>query len=207
MRVPLAMMNRHGLDRRARPAPARPRRCSSWPSSSRPPGVPVFLADMKGDLSGIGVAGRGERPRRRSARKETGYAWRPPPCPVEFLSLTGQARRAAARDRVVVRAAAARQGARPERDADERARAGLQVLRRPRARAARLRRPARRAAAPDRRRRGRAQGLRRHVEGDASACCCARWSSSSSRARSRSSASPSSSSTTCSRSSATAAGS
>ena len=40
------------------------------------------------------------------------------------------------------------------------------------------------------------EGLRRHVEGDASACCCARWSSSSSRARSRSSASPSSTSTT-----------
>ena len=44
----------------ARPAPARPRPCSCWPSSCRAAGVPVFAADIKGDLSGLATPGRAE---------------------------------------------------------------------------------------------------------------------------------------------------
>src|SRR4029077_11930649 len=49
-------------------------------------GVPVFLADMKGDLSGLGVAGVADEKVQQRA-KETGWAWKPTPFPVEFLSL------------------------------------------------------------------------------------------------------------------------
>jgi DNA helicase HerA-like ATPase len=46
----------------------------------------VFLADMKGDLSGLGVAGVADEKVQQRA-KETGWAWKPTPFPVEFLSL------------------------------------------------------------------------------------------------------------------------
>ena len=53
-------------------------------------GVPVFLADVKGDVSGH-RASPGEANDRVSARaKDTGYAWQPAGFPVEFLSLTGK---------------------------------------------------------------------------------------------------------------------
>ena len=52
-------------------------------------GVPVFLSDIKGDLSGIGVAGEeSDRVRQRAA--DTGYPWRPAGMPVEYLSLSGR---------------------------------------------------------------------------------------------------------------------
>ena len=205
VRVPLAMLNRHGLIAGAT-GTGKTKTLQLMAEQLSAAGVPVFLADLKGDLSGLGGAGGAERARERDAPGTPATPGSPPPCPVEFLSLTGQARRPAARHRVVVRSAAARQGARPERDADQRARAGLQVLRRPRPRAARLRRPARRARAPDGRGRRRARRTTAACRRPRSACCCARWSSSSSRARWPSSASPSSISTTCCRSSATAAG-
>ena len=97
-------------------------------------GVPVFLADVKGDLSGLGAAGRGERPRDARARATPATPGHAARVPGRVPEPHRQARRAAARDGVVVRPAAARQGARPERDADQRARDGLQVLRRPRPR-------------------------------------------------------------------------
>jgi len=52
-------------------------------------GVPVFLSDVKGDLSGVGAAGTpNERIDKRL--KDTGFAWNPSAFPVEFLSLTGK---------------------------------------------------------------------------------------------------------------------
>jgi DNA helicase HerA-like ATPase len=51
-------------------------------------GVPVFLADLKGDLSGLGAAGEAsDRVRQRA--QETGWAWQGAARPVEYLSLTG----------------------------------------------------------------------------------------------------------------------
>lgn len=43
--------------RRGRPAWARPSRCRSSPGPCPTPGVPVFAADVKGDLSGISQPG------------------------------------------------------------------------------------------------------------------------------------------------------
>ena len=61
----------------APPARARPRRCSSWPSSCRRIGVPVFAADVKGDLSGLAAARR--RPTTGSSTRagELGIEWSP----------------------------------------------------------------------------------------------------------------------------------
>jgi DNA helicase HerA-like ATPase len=51
-------------------------------------GVPVFVADVKGDLSGIAEPGEpGARVDQRA--RQLGVEWRPEACPVELLSLTG----------------------------------------------------------------------------------------------------------------------
>ena len=49
----------------APPAPARPRRSSCWPASCRDAGVPVFIADIKGDLTGIAAPGDAANPKVR----------------------------------------------------------------------------------------------------------------------------------------------
>jgi DNA helicase HerA-like ATPase len=52
-------------------------------------GIPVFAADIKGDLSGIAVPGS---PDDRIAKraKDVGWDWKPAGSPVEFVSLTGK---------------------------------------------------------------------------------------------------------------------
>ena len=54
-------------------------------------GVPVFLADVKGDLSGLAAPGEPSDRASSSARAETGVTpGSRPAFPVEFLSLTGK---------------------------------------------------------------------------------------------------------------------
>lgn len=55
----------------------------------RIPLAPVFLADIKGDLSGLAVPGE---PTDRVTRRATdvGWTWTPAGVPVEFVSLTGK---------------------------------------------------------------------------------------------------------------------
>ncbi len=87
VRIPLAMMNRHGLIAGAT-GTGKTKSLQLIAEQLSAAGVPVFLADLKGDLSGIGVPG--EANEKVSARaKDTGYEWRPNAVPVEFLSLTG----------------------------------------------------------------------------------------------------------------------
>jgi len=86
--VPLAMLNRHGLIAGAT-GTGKTKTLQLMAEQLCAAGVPVFLADLKGDLAGLAAAG--EANERVSARAgETGFAWRPAPCPVEFLSLTGK---------------------------------------------------------------------------------------------------------------------
>jgi DNA helicase HerA-like ATPase len=88
VRVPLAMMNRHGLIAGAT-GTGKTKTLQLLAEQLSAAGVPVFLADLKGDLSGVGVAGEAsERVARRA--KDTGCVWKPLGCPVEFLSLTGK---------------------------------------------------------------------------------------------------------------------
>src|SRR5512142_2306752 len=52
-------------------------------------GVPVFLADVKGDLSGLARAG-GDAPALVARAKELGIEPSPEPCPTVFLDVYGE---------------------------------------------------------------------------------------------------------------------
>ena len=85
--LPIAMANRHGLIAGAT-GTGKTKTLQLLAEQLSAAGVPVFLADMKGDLSGVATAGEtNDRVAQRAT--ETGYAWRPTACPVEFLSSPG----------------------------------------------------------------------------------------------------------------------
>jgi DNA helicase HerA-like ATPase len=85
--VPLSMMNRHGLIAGAT-GTGKTKTLQVITEQLSAAGVPVFLADLKGDLSGLAVPGD-QNDRIIQRAKETGYAWKAASCPVEYLSLTG----------------------------------------------------------------------------------------------------------------------
>jgi DNA helicase HerA-like ATPase len=86
--LPLAMLNRHGLIAGAT-GTGKTKTLQLVAEQLSAAGVPVFLADVKGDVSGIAAPGASNDRIAQRAR-ETGYAWKPGACPVEFLSLTGK---------------------------------------------------------------------------------------------------------------------
>ena len=86
--LPLSMMNRHGLIAGAT-GTGKTKTLQLIAEQLSAAGVPVFLSDVKGDLSGIATAGEeSDRVRQRAA--DTGYAWRGAGMPVEYLSLSGK---------------------------------------------------------------------------------------------------------------------
>jgi len=85
--LPLAMMNRHGLIAGAT-GTGKTKTLQLLAEQLSNAGVPVFLADVKGDLSGLGVAGDASDKVRQRAQ-DTGFIWKGAAFPVEFLSLTG----------------------------------------------------------------------------------------------------------------------
>src|SRR5512136_54123 len=85
--LPTAMTNRHGLIAGAT-GTGKTKTLQLIAEQLSTAGVPVFMADLKGDLSG--VAAPGEANEKISQRaSDTGYAWAARGFPVEFLSLTG----------------------------------------------------------------------------------------------------------------------
>jgi hypothetical protein len=88
VRLPVAMMNRHGLIAGAT-GTGKTKTLQLMAEQLSAQGVPVFLADIKGDVSGIGAAGESNDKIAQRA-KDTGWKWSPMAFPVEFLSLTGE---------------------------------------------------------------------------------------------------------------------
>src|SRR5512139_4128615 len=87
VRVGLDMLNRHGLVAGAT-GTGKTKTLQVMAEQLSAAGVPVFLADIKGDVSGIGAPG--EPSERVTARaRDTGFAWQPLACPIELLSLSG----------------------------------------------------------------------------------------------------------------------
>jgi len=87
VRVPLAMLNRHGLVAGAT-GTGKTKTLQLMAEQLSAAGVPVFLADVKGDLSG--VARPGEPSDRLTARTGSiGQDWRATGFPVEYLALGG----------------------------------------------------------------------------------------------------------------------
>jgi DNA helicase HerA-like ATPase len=87
VRLPLAMMNRHGLVAGAT-GTGKTKTLQLLAEQLSRAGVPVFVTDIKGDLSGIAQPGAAnERVTQRSA--DVGDDWSPDSCPVELLTIGG----------------------------------------------------------------------------------------------------------------------
>jgi DNA helicase HerA-like ATPase len=85
VRIPLATLNRHGLVSGAT-GTGKTKSLQVLAEQLSAAGVPVVMADVKGDLSGLSRPGElGEKVAQRAA--DTGDDWSPTACPVEFLSL------------------------------------------------------------------------------------------------------------------------
>ncbi|HWB40202.1 MAG TPA: helicase HerA-like domain-containing protein, partial [Gemmatimonadales bacterium] len=88
IRVPVAMMNRHGLVAGAT-GTGKTRTLQLLAEQLSAAGVPVFVADIKGDLSGLAVPGQ-SNDRIAGRANDIGWAWTAAGVPVEFVSLTGK---------------------------------------------------------------------------------------------------------------------
>jgi DNA helicase HerA-like ATPase len=87
VQIPLAMMNRHGLVAGAT-GTGKTRTLQGLAEQLSAAGVSVFVADMKGDLSGLSAPGAADGPApKRDA--ELGIAYTPTGFPVEYLALGG----------------------------------------------------------------------------------------------------------------------
>ncbi len=88
VKIPLAMLNRHGLVAGAT-GTGKTKTLQLMAEQLSAAGVPVFAADIKGDLAGLSVAGAdNEKIRARAA--SVGQDWKPIAFPVEFFALGGQ---------------------------------------------------------------------------------------------------------------------
>jgi uncharacterized protein len=88
VRIPLAMLNRHGLVAGAT-GTGKTKTLQLLAEQLSAQGVPVFAADVKGDLSGLSVPGEGgAKVEARAA--SVGQQWRATGFPVEFYALGGQ---------------------------------------------------------------------------------------------------------------------
>ena len=88
VRIPLAVMNRHGLVAGAT-GTGKTKTLQLMAEQLSGNGVPVFLADIKGDLSGLATAGT-SNPKIEERSRSIGQAWAGTAYPTEFLSLGGK---------------------------------------------------------------------------------------------------------------------
>ena len=88
MRIPLAMMNRHGIIAGAT-GTGKTKTLQAIAEQLSSNGVPVVMADIKGDLSGLSRPGV-SNDRIVARAQQTGDDWAPQQNPVEFVSLGGR---------------------------------------------------------------------------------------------------------------------
>jgi DNA helicase HerA-like ATPase len=88
VQAPLAMMNRHGLVAGAT-GTGKTKTLQIIAGELSDAGVPCFIADVKGDVTGIAQAGDPANPKVQERAAQLGWKYRPEAHPVEFLSLSG----------------------------------------------------------------------------------------------------------------------
>lgn len=87
VRIPLAMLNRHGLVAGAT-GTGKTKTLQLIAEQLSANGVPVFLADVKGDVSGIAAPGQ-DNPKVRERAGQVGQTWEAAGFPCEFYALGG----------------------------------------------------------------------------------------------------------------------
>jgi DNA helicase HerA-like ATPase len=88
VRIPLSMLNRHGLVAGAT-GTGKTKTLQLMAEQISAAGVPVFAADIKGDLSGLATPGV-PSDKLRARTQKIGQDWSPLACPTEFFALGGQ---------------------------------------------------------------------------------------------------------------------
>jgi DNA helicase HerA-like ATPase len=88
VQLALSMLNRHGLVAGAT-GTGKTKTLQLLAGQLSDAGVPVFVADIKGDLTGLAVPGEAGDPKVQARAASLAYSFQPKGHPVEFLSLTG----------------------------------------------------------------------------------------------------------------------
>jgi DNA helicase HerA-like ATPase len=89
VQVPIAMMNRHGLVAGAT-GTGKTKTLQIIAGQLSDAGVPSFVADIKGDVTGIAQPADPSNPKVQERAAQLGWTMKPEGHPVEFLSLSGQ---------------------------------------------------------------------------------------------------------------------
>jgi uncharacterized protein len=87
--VPLSILNRHGLVAGAT-GTGKTKTLQLLAGQLSKAGVPVFVADIKGDLTGLAAPGDGSNPKVVERVQSLGWRFEASGHPVEYLSLTGK---------------------------------------------------------------------------------------------------------------------
>ena len=89
VQAPLSMMNRHGLVAGAT-GTGKTKTLQIIAGELSDAGVPSFIADVKGDVTGIAQPGDPANPKVQERATQLGWTYKPEGHPVEFLSLSGK---------------------------------------------------------------------------------------------------------------------
>jgi DNA helicase HerA-like ATPase len=89
VQVALSMLNRHGLIAGAT-GTGKTKTLQLLAGQLSKAGVPVFVADIKGDLTGIAAPGDASNPKLQERVASLGWTFEPSGHPVEYLSLSGK---------------------------------------------------------------------------------------------------------------------